>query len=71
MEMKETILRLCEKKGTTYAAIARQIGTTKQNICNKFAKNKFYLSDIEKIADALGADVKLQFIDRQTGEAII
>ena len=70
MDMKETITALCEKRNTNYATVARKIGTTKQNICNKFAKNKFYLNDIEKIADALNCDLRISFIDRETGEAL-
>lgn len=46
-------------------------GISPQNLNWKTKKGTFYLSDIEKIADALGADVKIQFIDRKTGEAII
>lgn len=71
MEMKETILALCKKRNTNYSEIARKIGTTKQNICNKFAKNKFYLDDIEKIADALDCNLEINFIDKKNGKPLI
>ncbi|MCR5494799.1 MAG: helix-turn-helix transcriptional regulator [Treponema sp.] len=71
MEMKETILALCKKRNTNYSEIARKIGTTKQNICNKFARNKFYLDDIEKIAEALDCTLEIKFIDNQTGENLL
>lgn len=71
MDMKEIILALCEKKNTNYATVARQIGTTKQNICNKFAKNKFYVDDIEKIAGALNCELKISFIDKETDEVLL
>ena len=33
--------------------------------------NTFKVSELEKVADALDADLKIVFIDRQTGEPII
>lgn len=71
MDFKKIITELCEKRNTNYSAVARQIGTTKQNICNKFAKGKFYVDDLERIAAALGAHLEIKFIDNETNEPII
>lgn len=66
-------MKLCslKKNDTTLRQVAIKAGISPQNLSHKVKAGKFYYNDIEKIADALGADVKLQFIDRQTGEAII
>ena len=71
MDMKKIILDLCEKKKTNYSTVAKMIGTTKQNISNKFSKNKFYVNDFEKIAEALNCELKISFVDKDTGEVIV
>ena len=38
---------------------------------NKYKRNTFKVSELEKVADALNADLKISFIDRDTGEPII
>ena len=69
---KEYIKLCCVKKGDLSSAeLARLAGMTNQNLCNKYAKNKFTNLDLEKIANALNADLSVKFIDRQTGEPII
>jgi hypothetical protein len=35
------------------------------------AKNSFYLRDICAIAESLGADMQIKFLDKKTGEPII
>ena len=70
MDTKKLILSLCEKRNTNYSTVAKLIGTTKQNISNKFVKNKFYLNDFEKIAEALNCKLEINFIDNDTGEKL-
>ena len=53
------------------AELARRTGQTPQNMNNKYKRNTFKVSELEKVADALNADLKVQFIDRDTGEPII
>lgn len=45
--------------------IANKIGTTQANLSKKFKNNTLYSKDIEKIADALGYDLKLEFIKKK------
>lgn len=66
-------INLCRvKKGNmTEAELARRTGQSPQNMNNKYKRNTFKISELEKVADAFNADLKLQFIDRETGEPII
>ena len=66
-------ISLCRvKKGNiSEAELARRTGQTPQNINNKYKSNTFKVAELEKVADALGADLKIEFIDRETGEPII
>nr|DAU92995.1 MAG TPA: LAMBDA REPRESSOR (TRIPLE MUTANT)/DNA COMPLEX-DNA COMPLEX, DOUBLE HELIX, TRANSCRIPTION-DNA.1A [Bacteriophage sp.] len=72
MDVREYI-NLCRvKRGNiSEAELARRTGQTPQNMNNKYKRNTFKVSELEKVADALDADLKIVFIDRQTGEPII
>ncbi len=72
MDVREYI-NLCRvKRGNiSEAELARRTGQTPQNMNNKYKRNTFKVSELEKVADALDADLKILFIDRQTGEPII
>lgn len=72
MDIREYI-NLCRvKKGNmTEAELARRTGQTPQNMNNKYRRNTFKISELEKVAEAFDAELKIQFIDRNTGEPII
>ena len=72
MDIREYISLCRVKKGNiSEAELARRTGQTPQNMNNKYKRNTFKVSELEKVADALGADLKIEFIDRETGEPII
>lgn len=66
-------INLCRaKKGNMpEAELARRTGQTPQNMNNKYKRNTFKISELQKVADAFNADLKIQFIDKETGEPII
>lgn len=72
MDIREYI-NLCRvKKGNiSEAELARRTGQTPQNMNNKYRRNTFKISELEKVADALDADLEIKFIDRETGAPII
>lgn len=72
MDVREYI-NLCRvKRGNmTEAELARRTGQTPQNMNNKYKRNTFKVSELERIAEALDADLRIQFIDRKTGKPII
>lgn len=72
MDIREYI-NLCRvKRGNmSEAELARRTGQTPQNLNNKYKRNTFKISELEKVAEALDADLKIVFIDKQTGEPII
>ncbi len=53
------------------AELARKTGQTPQNMNNKHKRNTFKVSELEKIAEALDAELKILFIDKETGKPII
>ncbi len=66
-------INLCRvKRGNMpEAELARKTGQTPQNMNNKHKRNTFKISELEKIAEALDAELKISFIDKKTGEPII
>ncbi len=66
-------INLCRvKRGNmSEAELARKTGQTPQNMNNKHKRNTFKVSELEKIAEALDAELKISFIDKETGEPII
>ena len=66
-------INLCRvKRGNmTEAELARRMGQSPQNMNNKYKRNTFKISELEKVADAMGADLKISFIDKESGEPII
>lgn len=66
-------INLCRvKRGNmSESELARRMGQTPQNLNNKYKRNTFKVSELEKIANALDADLKVEFIDRDTGKPII
>ena len=66
-------INLCRvKRGNiSEAELARRTGQTPQNMNNKYKRNTFKISELEKIAEAFNADLKISFIDKATGEPII
>jgi hypothetical protein len=53
------------------AELARRTGQTPQNMNNKYRRDTFKISDLEKIAEALDAYLQISFIDKETGKPII
>lgn len=70
--MREYIRLCCVKCGNiSEAELARRTGQTPQNLNNKYKRNTFKLSELEKIAEALGARLEVSFVDKETGKPII
>lgn len=70
--IREYIRLCCVKRGNmTEAELARRTGQTPQNLNNKYKRNTFKISELEKVADALDARLEIAFVDKETGEPII
>ena len=69
MSMTQKIRILLVKKGNmSEAELARRLDTTPNNFHQKLKKDNFRESDLKEIGDVLGCDVKITFVDRETGE---
>lgn len=72
MDVREYIKLCCVKRGNvSEAELARRTGQTPQNMNNKYKRNTFKISELEKVAEALDADLEISFVDKKTGKPII
>ena len=72
MSMAEKIRIMRVKRGNlSERDLAARMGDTPQNLNNKMKRDDFRLSELEKIASALGYKLDVRFIDEETGEIFI
>lgn len=66
-------INLCRvKKGNiSEAELARRTGQTPQNMNNKYKRNTFKIAELQKVAEAMDAELKIIFVDKETGKPII
>ena len=69
MSMTQKIrILLVKKDNIPEAELARRLKTAPANLHNKMKRDNFAEKEIREIGDVLGCDVKIMFIDRETGE---
>lgn len=62
----------CVKKGNvSFSELARRTGQSPQNLNNKYKRNVFKVSELEKIAEALDCDLRINFIDKNTKDIVV
>lgn len=57
----EKIKIIMKRLGITTTKLAEDLGTTRQNLTNKFNRNKFDEAETRAIAAALGCEVETTF----------
>lgn len=60
----EQVNIICSRKGISKKDLARLLNCTPQNLNNKFTRNDFKMSDMKKIADVLGCDLKIELSEK-------
>ena len=55
-------------KDTSITDLAGKLDKSPQNLSNLLKKDNFREKELEQIADALDCDLRIEFIDRQTGK---
>lgn len=66
----EKIRFLKNRRNVTLGQIAEVTGQTRQNFSNKLKRDDFRESELASIAEFLGCELKICFIDKETGEEI-
>ncbi len=66
----EKIRVILGRRGMTVSDLAAKIGTSRQNLTNKFARDNFSEKEIHQIAEALDCGFEALFTLKDTGETI-
>lgn len=70
MDVKKYISLCLTAREISQAELARRLGQTPQNFNQKMTKRTFTVSELEYVADALGCDLVLRFVDRAAGKPL-
>ena len=70
IKTSEKIRFLARRQSVTLGEIAEVTGQTRQNLSNKLRRDDFRESELSAIAEFLGCELKISFIDKETGEEI-
>jgi len=69
LTMVEKIRILLRRKNVTIVELSNRIGTTNQNLANKFKRDNFSIKELDEIAKALDCEFEGYFVDKD-GERI-
>ncbi len=62
MQISEQIRVLCVRCNVSEAELARRLGKSPQNFNSKMKRGTFTITDLEKVAAALGVTFKRNFV---------
>ena len=66
----EKIKVIMKRNNFTMTELANQLNCSRQNLSNKMSRNNFDERELTAIANALGSELEINFINRETGEKI-
>ena len=66
----EKIKVIMKRNNFTMTELANQLNCSRQNLSNKMSRNNFDEKELTAIADVLGCELEIKFINRETGEKI-
>lgn len=68
--VSEKIKVILGRRNMTVKELADKLGTSRQNMTNKFARNNFSEKELREIATAMDCSFEVQFTLNDTGETI-
>jgi transcriptional regulator with XRE-family HTH domain len=63
LSMAEKIRILLRRKNVTIVELSTRLGTTNQNLANKFKRDNFSIKELDDIAKALDCEFEGYFVD--------
>lgn len=67
LTMGEKIRILLKRKNLTIIELSKRLGTTNQNMANKFKRDNFSMNELEAIAEALDCEFEGYFVEKDGG----
>ena len=70
LSVSEKIKVILKRRGMTMGQLAESTGQTRQNLSNKMTRDNFPERELREIADALGCDLEINLVMRDSGEKV-
>ncbi len=70
LNTSEKIRIAVTRSGKTMYAVAEETGQTRQNFSNKLKRGDFKESELRAIAKAVGCELIISFVDKETREEV-
>ena len=69
--MTENIKIVMLKRKMNIKELAEKLGTTGNNMTNKFKRDNFSENELKEIANALNCELDIAFLDNETNQRIV
>ena len=66
IDLEKTIRKLMIDENVNLTELGRRINNSTSNLSNKLRRNNICPNDLEKIAEALGYELKIEFIKKRS-----
>ena len=66
IDLEKTIRKLMIDENVNLTELGRRINNSTSNLSNKLRRNNICPNDLEKIAEALGYELKIEFIKKES-----
>jgi len=66
LTVSEKIRLLCKREEITLSELSKRTNQTIQNLINKLRKDNFTIHQLEDISNALGYELKIDFVKKTT-----
>jgi DNA-binding NtrC family response regulator len=64
MDMRKMIKTFLVQQDSNTAELSRRLGYSRSNLYDKYRRNTFSVDDLERIAEAYGHKLKIEFIPK-------
>lgn len=71
MEQSKIIKMIMGFKGIKGSELAKSLNKSPSNLFQIFSRDNFRTQELEEIANALNCDIKITWIDRETGKEFL
>ena len=68
--LQGVLTRIAAQAAPSLTELANQLNCSRQNLSNKMSRNNFDERELTAIANALGCELEINFVNRETGEKI-
>lgn len=71
MEQSKIIKMIMGYKGIKNSDLAKRLDKSPSNLFQIFSRDNFRVQELEEIADALNCDIKITWVDRESGKEFL